>query len=345
MEHTTPTLGILYEHPEWFRPLFGELERRGIPYARILATALQFDPAQRGAPYALVLNRMSPSAYLRGGGHAIFAALAYLRHLEMMGIPVVNGAEAFSLELSKAGQISLLGRLGLLYPRTRVVNTPAGIQDAARLLTFPLLVKPNIGGSGAKIRRFDTPDQLDAAVAGGRLDLGIDHTALVQEYHPPVGGAIVRVEVLDGRFLYAIKVYPNPDAGFNLCPADICAVDAPGQKAAAPTVQAVPPAPVPAPLDYCPADLPRTTLRVEGYTPPPEIVASVLRIAQAARVDVGGVEYLISARDGGLYFYDINVLSNFVTDAPRVVGFDPVPVFVDYLVNRIEESRSVRVRG
>ncbi|MDR7520413.1 MAG: hypothetical protein QN123_12710, partial [Armatimonadota bacterium] len=233
----------------------------------------------------------------------------------------------------------------LPHPRTRVVNTPAGVENAARHLAFPLLVKPNIGGSGAKIRRFDTPDQLDTAVAGGRLDLGIDHTALVQEYHPPVGGAIVRVEVLDGRFLYAIKVYPNPDAGFNLCPADICAVDAPGQEAAAPTVRAVPPAPAPAPMDYCPADLPRTTLRVEGYTPPPEIVASALRIAQAARIDVGGIEYLISARDGGLYFYDINVLSNFVTDAPRVVGFDPVPVFVDYLVNRIEESQSVRLRG
>ncbi|MDR7518116.1 MAG: hypothetical protein QN123_00930, partial [Armatimonadota bacterium] len=111
MDHTTPMLGILYEHPEWFRPLFGELERRGIPYARILATALHFDPAQREARYALVLNRMSPSAYLRGGGHAIFAALAYLRHLEMMGVPVVNGAEAFGLELSKAAQISLLDRL------------------------------------------------------------------------------------------------------------------------------------------------------------------------------------------------------------------------------------------
>jgi hypothetical protein len=49
---------------------------------------------------------------------------------------------------------------------------------------------------------------------------------------------------------------------------------------------------------------------------------------------VGGIEYLTSERDGRLYFYDINVLSNFVTDAPRVVGFDPVTVFVDYLERR-----------
>ena len=175
-----------------------------------------------------------------------------------------------------------------------MINTAQQAREAARQLTFPLVVKPNIGGSGAKIHRFDSPDALDDAVAGGRLDLGIDHTALVQEYHPPVGGFIVRVEVLDGKFLYAIKVFPNPSAGFNLCPADICQTD----------------------TDMAAA---KTNLRVEGYTPPQEIIENVLRLARAARIDVGGIEYLISERDGRLYFYDINALSNFVTDA-RVVG-------------------------
>lgn len=343
MYATSPHLAVLYEHPEWFGPLFAELDRRGIGYDRILATDLTFDPSARETPYALVLNRMSPSAYVRGHGHAIFPALAYLRHLEIMGVPVVNGAEAFSLELSKTAQISLLSRLGLPHPRTRVINTPALAAGAARRLTFPILVKPNVGGSGAKIQRFDTPGDLDAAVTAGTLDLGIDDTALVQEYHAPVGGYIVRVEVLDGRFLYAIKVFPNPSAGFNLCPADICQIDgtvavtAPvvslPEPARDPSAQA-PTAQTSSALDLCPVDLPRTNLRVEGYTPPQEIVADVLRIAQAARIDVGGIEYLISERDGRLYFYDINVLSNFVTDAPRVVGFDPVPVFVDYLLKR-----------
>jgi glutathione synthase/RimK-type ligase-like ATP-grasp enzyme len=337
MPSASPRFAVLYEHPEWFGPLFAELDRRGIGYDRILATSLNFNPADGAASYALVLNRMSPSAYVRGHGHAIFASLAYLRHLEIMGVPVVNGADAFSLELSKTAQISLLSRLGLPHPRTRVINVPAQAVDAARHLAFPLLVKPNIGGSGAKIQRLDALKDLEAAVAGGVLDLGIDHTALVQEYHAPVGGSIVRVEVLDGRFLYAIKVFPNPSAGFNLCPADICQPD--GTIAATPLMGSLPqpekePGASSSSLDYCPVDLPRTNLRVEGYTPPQEIVAHVLRIAQAAGIDVGGIEYLISERDGRLYFYDINVLSNFVTDAPRVVGFDPVPVFVDYLEKR-----------
>lgn len=319
MQPAMPYLGILYEHPEWFVPLFAELDQRGIRYDRILATSLHFDPAAPGAagvdrPYTLVLNRMSPSAYVRGHGHAIFASLSYLRHLEILGVPVVNGADAFGLELSKTAQVSLLAHLGLPFPKTRVINSPAQVAAAAQALTFPILVKPNIGGSGAKIQRFDALDDLATAVSADRLDLGIDHTALVQEFHPPVGGFIVRVEVLDGRFLYAIKVFPNPDAGFNLCPADICQDQTQ--------------------VDLCPVDLPKTNLRVEGTTPPETVIRDVVRLAQAARLDLGGIEYLTSQRDGQLYYYDINALSNFVTDAPRIVGFDPVPVFVDYLERR-----------
>ena len=336
MPGTSPHVGVLYEHPEWFGPLFAELDRRSIRYDRILATELDFDPSTRQVPHTLVVNRMSPSAYNRGHGHAIFTSLAYLHYLDTMGVPVVNGVDAFSLELSKTAQIALLARLGLPHPRTRVVNTARQAQFAARSLNFPVLVKPNIGGSGAKIQRFDSPDALDEAAAGGRLDLGIDHTALVQEFHPPVGGFIVRVEVLDGKFLYAIKVFPNPEAGFNLCPADICQTDP-----AAPANGALLGAAKALQVTLPPVDLPKTNLKVEGYTPPQEIIDGVLRIATGARIDVGGIEYLISERDGRLYFYDINALSNFVTDAPRLVGFDPVPVFVDFLVRRAHVSEEV----
>ena len=75
-------LGVLYEHPEWFRPLFAELDRRGIRYDRLPAAELHFDPRARTSPYSLVVNRMSPSAYLRGHANGIFFAREFLRHLE-----------------------------------------------------------------------------------------------------------------------------------------------------------------------------------------------------------------------------------------------------------------------
>jgi hypothetical protein len=57
----------------------------------------------------------------------------------------------------------------------------------------------------------------------------------------------------------------------------------------------------------------------------------VERIMQEARIEVGGIEYIVDDRDGKLYFYDINALSNFVADGPKVVGFDPFVRLVDFL--------------
>jgi len=317
-----PLLGIVYEHPQWFAPLFAELDRRGLRYDRLDLSAHRFDP-EDGVPWTLVLNRMSPSAYLRGHGRAIPYTREFLRYLEGAGVDVVNGGRAFALETSKVAQLALLRALGLRVPRARVINDPSQAPAAAEGLTFPVVIKPNVGGSGAGIQRYDTPPALADAVAAGGPDLGIDATALVQEFLPARGGHIVRVEVLDGRFLYAIKVYPDPNAGFNLCPADICRVDA--------APEAVPPA---LSADLCPVDLPKVALKVEAAAPPRQVVDDVLGIISAGGLDLAGVEYLVNDRDGEVYYYDVNALSNFVTDAERIVGFDPYGVLVDYLQSR-----------
>jgi biotin carboxylase len=313
-------LAIFYEHPEWFKPLFSELERRGIPYERIHAASHRYDPAEPPR-YSLVFNRMSPSAYNRGAGNAIFHTTSFLAHLEEWGVPVVNGHAAWLSEISKAFQLSLLRRLGLPYPRARVIDAAEQAPAAAEGLRFPIVVKPNIGGSGAGVTRFDSPDELQSAVRAGTVSLGIDSTALVQEFIPQEQGRIVRVEVLDGKYLYGIRIY-TPGNSFDLCPADVCQrVDGTALDAA-----------------VCAVDAPSRGLRVEGYEPPAAIVRDVERIIAGAGIDVGGVEYMIDERDGQLYYYDINALSNFVADAPNVVGFDPVARLVDFLVARAQSG-------
>ena len=59
---------IYHEHPDWFRPLFAELERRDIPYVRLDAASLAWDPSERDAPYALVTPRVSGEAFLNEPG-------------------------------------------------------------------------------------------------------------------------------------------------------------------------------------------------------------------------------------------------------------------------------------
>jgi hypothetical protein len=312
---STLPIAIFHEHPDWFRPLFTELERREIPYVRLDAASHRFDPSEREAPYSLVVNRASPSAYLRAHGQTTFYTLHWLKHLERIGVPVVNGSHVYGLEISKATQLDLLTDLGLPYPRAVVINDASQAPAAASALRFPVLVKANVGGSGAGIVRYDTPEVLAEEAAAGRVALGVDGTALVQEAAPLRNGHITRVETLGGKYLYAINVYPAVGS-FDLCPADACQTTS--------GVELV--------RGACAIDAPKTGLRVEGTTPPAEIIAEVERIAQASKLDVGGIEYLVDDRDGKHYYYDVNALSNFVADAVNVVGFDPWKVFADYLV-------------
>lgn len=314
-------LAIYHEHPDWFRPLFAELEKRGVPYVRLDARQSCFAPLSTRADhdYALVFNRMSPSAYLRGAGNSLFYTQQLLAHFERLGLRVVNGTAAYTLELSKALQLGLLESLGLPSPKARVINHPALAPHAAEGLRFPVVVKANIGGSGAGIVRYDTPDALAQAAEAGTISLGVDSTALVQEYIPARGGHITRVETLGGKYLYAIKVYTTGES-FNLCPADICQT-ADGQALV---------------RSACPIDAPKTGLTVEAYTPPQEVIDAIEKIVQTAKIDVGGIEYMVDDRDGRLVYYDINALSNFVADATRVIGFDPHERLVDFLLQEAQ---------
>jgi hypothetical protein len=265
-------VGILYEHPEWCRPLFAELDRRGIPYTSIDASMLSWDPAATDVPYSIVINRMSPSSWLRGHESTVQSTAHYLDYLENLGVPVINGSKAYSFEISKARQLRLLNELGIRHPKARVINSANVAVAAAEGLTYPVIVKPNVGGSGAGITSFESPELLDSAATAGELEFGPDGTALVQEHLPAEGDAIVRIEFLDGEFLYAIRLRLMPGT-FNLCPADYCDI-----------------------LDI--ADTGEISTPIEAFKPSHEIIGDAKRLLDATGADLGGVEYLIDAASG-----------------------------------------------
>jgi glutathione synthase/RimK-type ligase-like ATP-grasp enzyme len=298
-------LAILYEHPAWFVPLFAALDRRGVDYTRATPTG-DWNPAARSAPARVVLNRIAMSSFLRSDEHPIFHTMALLDHWQRAGARVVNGAQVLAVDASKARQLSLIASLGLAIPETRVVHRTADVVPAATTLPFPLVVKANIGGSGAGIIKFDSLDELRAAVADGALPTSVDGVLLVQDYVPVRGGAITRIETLDRAYLYAIDVAGG--GAFDLCPADACVV-------------------------------PGSGISMASVEPPADLRGAAERIARAVELDVGGVEVMIDDRDGVARFYDINALSNFVAKPLDVLGWDPHDRLVDYLIDTIEKAR------
>ena len=313
-------IAIYYEQPNWFVPLFQQLDARGVNWLKLDARYHQYDAASPEQEYSLLFNRMSPSAWQRGVGHGIFYTLNYLKHLEDKGVRVVNGSRAFRHETSKALQLSLLERLGLPYPKARVINHASQALGAGNAVGYPLIVKPNIGGSGAGIKRFSSPAELQAAVDEGSLHFGIDNTALIQECFTARDSIITRVEVLGGKHLYAIQIHITGET-FDLCPADICK-NTKGEELT---------------RIACPVDAPKTGMTVEVYEAPRQVIADVERIMQNAGIEVGGVEYVFDQRTGRQMYYDINALSNFVADPERMLGFNPYGRLADFL---IEEARA-----
>jgi glutathione synthase/RimK-type ligase-like ATP-grasp enzyme len=313
-----PDLIVLHEHPEWQKPLFSTLERRGVSFAPFDLTRAAFSNVEHPSA-RLYFNQASPSAYVRGNTRAVPLALAYMRTLERLGARVLNGADVFALELSKSAQATLLRTLGVDTPVSITFNDMGALRAHAGSIRWPALLKPDQGGSGARIQVVESLDHVEAIL---RDDPGVwlpDNLFLLQEYlpHDPDQG-IVRLEFLGGELLYAMRVKTH--GRFNLCPSPVCNPDDGEGACELPAVE--PSAP---PVEFFPfPEVPRDAVDIAR------------RIAQAARLDVGGIEYL-DALDGRRVFYDINANSNLRPSVAAAFGFDPFERVVDYLTRQLTQ--------
>jgi hypothetical protein len=290
-------IGIVFEHPTWLTPLFSALEDRRIPFRKIDLSSFAYDMHQTTV-LPLYVNRLSASSYQRHNQCAIALAFSYFKFLAANGATIVNYQNAH-LEVNKVDQVLAFRQHGLTTPRTWVFNDPQQLTRLPTDFPFPLLIKPAQGGAGSLIQRFDSHDALCAGIA--HVPVPPDALMLAQEYIQPVHGYINRVEILDGKLLYALQVYPADT--FNLCPADACEVDA-GESSQA-----------------------RFFLKehIDAV-----ILEAILNLFISLGIDCGSIEYL-EGEDGVNYFYDLNLNSNYRTHIPGVDNFDPWGALADYL--------------
>ena len=253
----------------------------------------------------------------RGHARAVPFALAYMRSLQLLGRRVLNGADVFALELSKSAQATLLRTLGIDTPYSITFNDTAALHAFAGEMRWPALLKPDQGGSGARIQVVDSLAEVEAIFASDPDIWQPDHLFLLQEYLPhDTDQGIVRLEFLGGQLLYAMRVKTH--GRFNLCPSPVCNPDEGAGLCEVPenTVSA-------APVEFVPyPDVPR------------EAVETAARIVAAAKIDVGGIEYL-DTNTGRRVFYDINANSNLRPSVAAAFGFDPFERVVDFLVTQL----------
>lgn len=304
---------LLYEHPTWSDVLIQNLQSSGIDLSLINVGDLLFSPDQERPDFDLAVNRINIMPSEGRDPSVVFHTLHYLGWLETMGIKVINGSRAHFFGASKALQNGLFFKLGLDCPKAVALHRVQDIPAAAEKIGFPLIIKPNIGGSGSGISRYESYDELEADLAGGTIGLGIDGTGLVQEYIRS-DGYVYRVEVLGDRLFYSIK-QKMVENTFNYCAADGCSTAGPSENTSDE-------------FDFCALN---QDTRIQPFDVDHKIVEQVAAIVRGAGADLGGVEYLMDTRTGKPCFYDFNPYSNFVSNGKALLGFSPEQRFIEFI--------------
>ena len=283
---------MLHENPDWYPPFAAAFAAEGVEHEQWMLGGGPLD-LDAVPPPGVYWSRMSASSHTRGNVFAKDHARAVLGWLESHGRRVVGGRRVLELEVSKTEQHAALRAAGFDVPRTIAVAGGDELVSAAGKLPAPFIAKHNQGGKGLGVRRFESAGAFAAYLDSPDYAAPVDGITLLQEYVTPAQPYITRVEVVGGEYMYAITA-DIARGGFELCPADACALDDGAAGAAAPGLFA---------------------LRA-GFDDHP-IVRRYLDFARRYGIEIAGFEFIESV-DGRLVTYDVNTTTNYNAEVEAV---------------------------
>jgi hypothetical protein len=309
---------VIHENADWLAPLAVALDRQGLPWRDWFLDRGVFD-LSRPPPEGVFYNRMSASSHTRDHRYAAELTASVLAWLERYRRRVVNGSRALDLEISKVRQYAALEAAGIRTPDTVVVAGRELLVEAARQRfgDGAFILKPNRGGKGLGVRLFHTANALADYLEGADYEAPVDGLHLLQQYVHAPQPLITRSEFIGGRFMYAVEV--DTSDGFELCPADVCAVgDA-----------------------LCPVgEGPRGKFTIIGGIDP-TLQRRYEAFLAANDIGVAGIEF-ITGTDGAVYTYDVNTNTNYNPDAEARAGRSGMDTLARYLGNELTRASQRR---
>lgn len=317
---TQPKIYILYENADWMKPLVSELKKAQLPFEEWFLYHGCIN-LQEAPPPGIFLNRISPSSHTRGHAESIFFNREVLYWLEAHGRRVVNGSQSYTFEVSKVRQHTALEQVGIKTPKTLAVCGGAEeLQKAARQMELPFISKHNCGGKGLGVQLFQSYEAFDAAIPQLLASAPIDHVLLLQEYVRSPQKRITRVEIVGGKFLYAIN--SDTSRGFELCPAESCEIGS----------------------AFCPVGEEETTAQKtnrqslftlrENFQDP--IIQKYIDFMRAQQIDIAGFEFIENAQ-GEALTYDINCTTNYSPGVEEQHGLSGMKAIAQLLAQELRK--------
>ncbi len=129
--------------------------------------------------------------------------LAVVKHFEMMGVPVLNGAQAISQSRDKLRALQLLCREGLDVPRTVMAHDRSNVRTLVREVGgLPVIIKLLKGTQGVGVMIAHTLQEVET-IGNTFWDLGQE--VVLQEFVAESKGRDVRALVVGDRVVGAMR--------------------------------------------------------------------------------------------------------------------------------------------
>ena len=310
------TVYLLHENRDWSEPLEKSLHDIGLPYVEwyMVNRVINMSIAP---PNGIFYNRMSASAHSRGHRYSPELTAGLLAWLESNNRLVINGSNAIRLELSKMIQYSALKEVDIQVPRTIAATNDVGILEAAEFLRYPIITKHNRARKCLGVKLFQNEIELKDYVFGEISEPSVDGITLVQDYIEAPDSSITRVEFIDQKILYALRV--DTSDGFELCPADSCEIDQLGHTIDRSSV-------------FKKKTKPKFDI-IDDFTALPiaqTLVPRMERLMKKVGIDVAAFEFILD-KDANCFVYDINVNTNYNKDVEgrsNISGFATIANFL-----------------
>ena len=310
---------VIHENPAWLEPLARALDSEALPWRDWFLDHGVFDLSQP-PPEGVFYNRMSASSHTRDHRYSAELTASILAWLAGHGCRIVNGPRALDLEISKTRQYAALEAAGIRTPRTVLVAGKEHLVAAARrhFDGGPVILKPNRGGKGVGVRLLQNAAALADYLDSADYEPPVDGLHLLQHHVRAPQPLITRAEFIGGRFLYAVEV--DTSEGFELCPADVCAVDD----------------------AFCPAGPEGDGRPRAKFTIVDDIDAALKQryeaFLAANDIEVAGIEFIADA-NGAAYTYDVNTNTNYNADAESRAGRSAMTALARFLGDELKALR------
>ena len=136
----------------------------------------------------------------RTGSGTTYFIKAIIRHLERLGVILINGSDAIDNVKDKLYTQQVLGQSSLPVPKTLLVKHPIDIDFVEKNIGYPAIIKTLSGSFGAGVFMAENKKQLKQLIKMAEItNEGYD--IIIQEFIEDSWGKDIRVLVLNGKVI------------------------------------------------------------------------------------------------------------------------------------------------